>query len=70
MNPQLFHEPFFRVTLPLMGTIMLATCAMVSINNRRLDDVRDSIKDLRDSLNKRLDVIEDLLRQHGEPSHG
>jgi len=66
MNPQLFHEPFFQVTLPLMGTIIVATWAMVSINNRRLDDLKDSIKDLRDSLNKRMDNIENLLRQYGE----
>jgi len=66
MNPQLFQQPFFQVTLPLMGTIIVATWAMVSINNRRLDDLKDSIKDLRDSLNKRMDNIENLLRQYGE----
>jgi archaellum component FlaC len=60
MNPQLFHKPFFQVTLPLMGTIIVATWAMVSVNNRRLDDMRDGFNKRLDDLNKRLD---DLIRR-------
>jgi len=61
MNPQLFQQPFFQVTLPLMGTIIVATWAMVSVNNRRLDDMRDGFNKRLDDLIRRLDRVETRL---------
>jgi ATP-dependent DNA ligase len=49
-----------------MGTIIVTTWAMVSINNRGLDDLKQEIRDLKDEVTKRLDNIEALLREHGE----
>lgn len=62
MNPQLFQQPFFQVTLPLMGTIIVATWAMVSKNNRRLDDIIRHVERIQ----ARLDSIEKTLREFGE----
>ncbi len=39
MNPALFDRPFFEVTLPIMATIIAGVWAMISTNNRRLDDI-------------------------------
>jgi archaellum component FlaC len=61
MNPQLLQQPFFQVTLPLMGTIIVATWAMVSVNNRRLDDMRDGFNKRLDDMIRRLDRIETRL---------
>jgi hypothetical protein len=62
MNPQLFQQPFFQVTLPLMGTIIVATWAMVSVNNKRLDDIMRRL----DRIEARLDNIEGVLRDFGQ----
>jgi hypothetical protein len=62
MNPQLLHEPFFQVTLPLMGTIIIATWAMVSVNNKRFDDVMRRL----DRIETRLDNIEGVLRDFAQ----
>ncbi len=55
MNPAILDQPFFEVTLPLMLTIIAGVWAMISTNNRRLDDII-----------KRLERIEELLRGHDE----
>ena len=39
MNPAMLDKPFFEVTLPLMLTIIAGIWAMISTNNRRLDDI-------------------------------
>lgn len=62
MNPQLLHEPFFQVALPLMGTIIIATWAMVSVNNKRFDDVMRRL----DRIDTRLDSMESVLRDFGQ----
>ena len=73
MNPQLIQQPFFQVTHPLMGTIIVATWAMVSVNNRRLDDMRDGFNKRLDDIIRRLervetrlDNIEGVLRDFGQ----
>ncbi|MGI8745208.1 MAG: hypothetical protein ACR2NN_22075 [Bryobacteraceae bacterium] len=53
MNPALFDKPFFEVTLPIMATIIAGVWAMISTNNRRLDDII-----------KRLERIEGKLEDH------
>lgn len=62
MNPELFQQPFFQVTLPLMGTIIVATWAMASVNNKRFDDVMRRL----DRIETRLDSIEGVLRDFGQ----
>lgn len=39
MNTAIFDKPFFEVTLSLMLTIISGIGAMISTNNRRLDEV-------------------------------
>jgi hypothetical protein len=57
MNPATFDKPFFEVTLPLMLTIIAGVWAMISTNNRRLDDL---VKRL-DRIDLRLDRMEQKL---------
>lgn len=35
----MLNQPFFQITLPLMVTMVAAVWAMISTNNRRLDDI-------------------------------
>jgi len=45
-----------------MGTIIVATWAMVSVNNKRLDDIVRRL----DRIETRLDSIEGVLRDFGQ----
>jgi hypothetical protein len=46
----LLQQPFFQVTLPIVIAMFATVWALVSTNNRRLDDVRADLKDLRGDL--------------------
>ena len=72
MNPAIFDKPFFEVTLPLMCTIIAGVWAMVSTNNRRLDDMGKRIDHLRDDMNRQFAEIRETLReiQATQVSHG
>ena len=63
MNPAIFDKPFFEVTLPLMCTILAGVWAMISTNNRKLDDMGRRI----DDMGKRIDDLRDYMnRQFAE----
>ena len=62
MNPALLQQPFFRVTLPIVIAMIATVCALISTNNRRLDDIRGDLK----GVNQRLDRIDDTLKTYGQ----
>ncbi len=67
MNPAVFDKPFFEVTLPLMLTIVSGVWAMISTNNRRLDDINHRFDEMNrrfDEVMQRLGRIETLLSEH------
>jgi hypothetical protein len=46
----MLNQPFFQVALPIMVTMVITVWALISTNNKRLDDIV-----------RRLDKIEDRL---------
>jgi flagellar capping protein FliD len=50
-------QPFFQVTLPLMVTFVVTMWAATWSQNKRIEDVRDSINRRLDSIDKRIDEI-------------
>jgi hypothetical protein len=80
MNPTLLQQPFFQVTLPIILAMIATVWALVSTNNRRLDDVRADLKDFRaelkdfraevnvrfEQVGRRLDQIDDTLKTYGQ----
>jgi hypothetical protein len=65
MNPAIFDKPFFEFTLPIMGTIIACVVwAMISTDNRRLDDMRTDMNRQFGEINKRLERIEGKLDGH------
>lgn len=64
MDPAIFDKPFFEVTLPLMATFLAGTWAMISTNNRRMDDLRTDMNRQFDNVNRRLERIETKLDSH------
>ena len=63
----LLHEPFFQVTIPMMATLIAGVWAMISTNNRRIDDLNANFNRRLDAVAAPLGRIEDLLRNHDEP---
>ena len=43
----LLQQPFFQVTLPIIIAMVATVWALISTNNRRLNDIRADLKDLR-----------------------
>jgi len=73
MNPAILQQPFFQVTIPIVLAMAATVWALISTNNRRLDDIRSDLRDLRTDMNlrfgevnRRLDQIDATLRIHGE----
>jgi hypothetical protein len=63
MNPvAVLNTQFVQVALPLMLTLSIAAWW----NNKRVDDLRGDMKDLKGDMNRRFDRIEALLSDHGE----
>ena len=63
MNPvAVLNTQFVQVALPLMLTLSIAAWW----NNKRVDDLRGDMKDLKGDMNRRFDRIEVLLSDHGE----
>ena len=61
MNP-LLQQPFFQVTLPIVLAMTATVWALISTNNRRLDDIRGDLKEIRE----RMLAIESRLSEFGE----
>jgi len=81
MNPTtLLQQPFFQVTLPILIGMFATVWALVSTNNRRLDDIRADLKDFRADIkdfrsevntrfgqvNGHLDHIDETLKTYGQ----
>jgi hypothetical protein len=46
----MLNQPFFQVTLPIMATMVATAWALISTNNKRLDDVVDRLGRIEDRL--------------------
>jgi hypothetical protein len=64
MNPALFQQPFFQVTLPLMVTFAAAIWLASWAQNKRFDDLKDDINRRLDEIVARLERIEKKLDDH------
>jgi hypothetical protein len=62
MNPAILQQPVFQVTIPLIIAMVATVWALISTNNRRLDDVRSDLKDVI----RRLDRIDETLKTYGQ----
>jgi hypothetical protein len=69
----LLQQPFFQVTLPIVIAMFATVWALISTNNRRLDDIRLELTTLRGEINtrfgevnRRLDQIDGTIRTYGE----
>lgn len=63
MNPiAILNTQFVHVALPLMVTLSIAAWW----NNKRVDDLRSDLKELKGDMNRRFDKIDDTLREHGD----
>ena len=58
MSPTLLQQPVFQVTIPIVLAMGTTVWALISTNNRRLDDIRSDLKDVI----RRLDRIDDTLK--------
>jgi hypothetical protein len=73
VNPAILQQPIFQVTLPIVLAMGGTVWALISTNNRRLDDIRADLKDLRNDMNtrfgevnRRLDQLGETLKTHSE----
>jgi predicted nucleic acid-binding Zn-ribbon protein len=62
MSPEIFKEPFFQTTLPMIVTFVVGIAAMISTNNRRLDDIRAELRDIKAELKE----IRTDLKNYGQ----
>ena len=46
----MFNQPFFQVALPIMGTMVATVWALISTNNKRLDDIVGRLGRIEDRL--------------------
>jgi hypothetical protein len=60
----MLNQPFFQITLPLMVTFVATVWAASWAQNKRMDDLRDSINRRLDDIVARLTRIENLLADH------
>jgi hypothetical protein len=56
-----WQQPFFQVALPIIITFAIATW----FQSKRIDDLRESISKRLDAIEQRLENIENLLTDHG-----
>ncbi len=68
-SEQVLNQPFFQITLPLMVTFIATIWVASWSQNKRIEDLRDSINRRMDDMGrwidevvKRLDRIEELLQ--------
>jgi len=57
----MLNQPFFQVALPIMVTMVATVCALISTDNRRLDDIVGRLGRIEDRLTaveSRLTAIE------------
>ncbi len=57
----MLSQPFFQVSLPIMITILGTVWALISTNNRRLDDIVSRLNRIEDRLTaieKKVDLLE------------
>jgi len=57
----MLNQPFFQVALPIMVTMVAAVWAMISTNNRRLDDIvgrLGRIEDRLTAIGRKVDALE------------
>jgi uncharacterized membrane-anchored protein YhcB (DUF1043 family) len=73
VSAAILNSQFVQVALPLMLAIITGIWAMMSTNNRRIDDVNRRLDDLKSDMNrrfdeimKRFDRIETLLTDHDQ----
>jgi len=59
----MLNQPFFQITLPLMVTFIATVWIAQWSQNKRFDDLKDSINKRFDDIEKRLDKIEERLRE-------
>lgn len=62
MNPALLQQPIFQVTLPVVLAMGGTVWALISTNNKRLDDIRGDLKEVI----RRLDRIDETLKTYGQ----
>jgi hypothetical protein len=62
MNPAILQQPFFQVTIPIILAMGATVWALISTNNRRLDDIREDLE----GVNHRLDRIDETLKTYGQ----
>ena len=48
--PGILNQPFFQVALPIMVTMILTVWALISTNNKRLDDIVARLGRIEDRL--------------------
>jgi len=46
----MLNQPFFQVALPIMGTMVVTVWALISTNNKRLDDIVGRLGRIEDRL--------------------
>lgn len=73
MNPAIFQQPFFQVTLPLMVTFIATMWIAQWAQNKRFDDLNKRFDDLgrrleemKSEIVRRLDAIDAKLDNHHE----
>jgi sensor domain CHASE-containing protein len=63
---ELLTQPFFQVTLPLMVTFVATIWVASWAQNKRIEDLRDSINKRLDAIEARLGKIEARLENFAE----
>jgi len=80
MNPAILRQPIFQVTIPVILAMGATVWALISTNNRRLDDIRVDLREFRGDLkafrdevnirftesNRHLDRIDETLKTYGQ----
>lgn len=56
------YLPLITITIPIVSSIVVASW----IQNKRLDDIRDDMKELRKDMNAGFEKIQKTLADHGE----
>ncbi len=62
----LLQQPFFQVTLPIVIAMFATVWALISTNNRRLDDIRSDLKEMRSEMADGFRKVNETLRTYGE----
>jgi uncharacterized coiled-coil DUF342 family protein len=60
---QLLQQPFFQVTLPIVIAMVATVWALISTNNRRLDDIRADLKEVRAEMRELREQMKAEMRE-------